>query len=419
MIKTYYQLEMKQLSPLRIGVGSDGITDSDILTDKRGFPFVPGSSIAGALRDRIDTKYEDIVFGFINGSAIQESRILVSDAVLYSDVQGSDVEVLARDGVGLDDWGMTISGSKYDFQVAECNCPFYCILETDGLDEDANGALEKVLAEIVKDGIQLGARTTRGYGDFEVAIKKMVFRFPEDVDKWIVFNPFSSNAFVDAESVNGISDVKNETRIRICFSVNDSINIRVKTTDYEVQDDGTKPDSVMLTNIKGHPIVPGTTWAGVFRHHMRDLVRDCHMDDEKSALLNVDRLFGMMPGKQDHTRSSIVFSESEIINGKDVTITRNALDRFTMAPRNSALYTVRCVQGGTGVLNMSINNKMLNGISRNMLEIAIMDLDLGILAIGGEKGVGRGRVSIDRIYINGEEYTTELKEHRLTIPEVR
>ena len=52
MKKVYYQLKMIQKSPLRVGNGDAEVTDSDLMLDGRGFPFIPGSSIAGVLREQ-------------------------------------------------------------------------------------------------------------------------------------------------------------------------------------------------------------------------------------------------------------------------------------------------------------------------------------------------------------------------------
>ena len=51
MKKVYYQLKMYQKSPLRIGSGENEITDSDLMIDGKGCPFIPGSSVAGVLRN--------------------------------------------------------------------------------------------------------------------------------------------------------------------------------------------------------------------------------------------------------------------------------------------------------------------------------------------------------------------------------
>ena len=53
MKKIYYKLSMYQKSPLRIGNGDSDNTDSDLMTDSRNLPFIPGSSLAGVLREQL------------------------------------------------------------------------------------------------------------------------------------------------------------------------------------------------------------------------------------------------------------------------------------------------------------------------------------------------------------------------------
>ena len=91
MKKVYYLLKMVAKSPLRIGADSNEETDSDLLVDGRGVPFIPGSSLAGALRSiESNVEMEKELFGYIkkateedDSSEAVESRILINDAILY------------------------------------------------------------------------------------------------------------------------------------------------------------------------------------------------------------------------------------------------------------------------------------------------------------------------------------------------
>ena len=59
----YIQIQLE--SPLNVASGEDEGTDADILLDFDGNPFVPGSSLAGAMRSYIgekDNEWE--LFGF-------------------------------------------------------------------------------------------------------------------------------------------------------------------------------------------------------------------------------------------------------------------------------------------------------------------------------------------------------------------
>ena len=128
MKKIYYELKLKQKSPLRIGNGDNGNTDSDLLLDGRGFTFISGSSVVGILRSMLPQEKADKVFGFIKGDVITESRILVSDAVLGADMKKEDITISVRDGIELDDWGVTKPESKYDFEVAETEKEYTCVV---------------------------------------------------------------------------------------------------------------------------------------------------------------------------------------------------------------------------------------------------------------------------------------------------
>ena len=59
----YIQLQLK--SPLSVSSGLDDITDSDVIRDGAGQPFVAGSSLAGAMRAYLGkAKNEDCLMGY-------------------------------------------------------------------------------------------------------------------------------------------------------------------------------------------------------------------------------------------------------------------------------------------------------------------------------------------------------------------
>ena len=71
-------------SPLCIGSGQDdGITDSLVLKNKQGKAFIPGTSLAGVLRDIVcshDSNLADLLFG--NLSDNRQSMINIDDVLL-------------------------------------------------------------------------------------------------------------------------------------------------------------------------------------------------------------------------------------------------------------------------------------------------------------------------------------------------
>ena len=419
MKKIYYELKLKQKSPLRIGNGDNGNTDSDLLLDGRGFTFISGSSVAGILRSMLPQEKADKVFGFIKGDVITESRILVSDAVLGADMKKEDITISVRDGIELDDWGVTKPESKYDFEVAETEKEYTCVLEWSGEDNDeVSEILEPLIRRNVKTGISAGDRTTRGYGAFAVEAKKREFQFPADIDKWISFKPFAPEAFKQEEKLQEEDVVDKDINIKITIRIDGSFSVRVKTSDYIELEDGTIPNSEPLMNRGNRPVIPGTTWAGCFRHHMRDIIRELKDIDQKTEMESLDLIFGKAAEAGKHQKSKILFSETEIEGGEKHVNTRNAVDRFTQAPKNTGLYTSVVWQGGTGTLHLCVKENAMSDFQKKLLAIALIDLDLGLMSFGGEAGVGRGRAEITGLSVNGVNQLNELKTLKTDFLEV-
>ena len=412
----YYKLILKQLSPLRISAGDAAETDSDVLRDKRGLPFVPGSSIAGVLRDMLETDKAGSIFGYINGNTIKESRIKISDAVLSNDTKVEDIRISTRDGVGLDEWGCAVKGSKYDFQIVECDKEYNAIIDYEtGEKEDIENVLDDLFGKIAAYDIRFGARTSRGYGLFKVVIRKKSFTFPGDAAKWLEFDPFEKDAFEVSDEIKPVKTVEEYDRVDIDFHIEGTFNIRVKSTKYEVEDDGTKPDSVPLMDMKGNAVIPGTAWAGAIRHHMCKLAKEYGLGEK---IADVNALFGKMPAGEDHKKSKIYFSETVLDTGSYVTVSRIALDRFTQAPRNGAVFTVKCLKGGKGSLNIRIRKGVMEHLFRQLLSAVIIDMDLGLVPLGGENNVGRGCLKIDKICLNDNTITDKLRAGSAELLEV-
>lgn len=414
MKKVYYQLKMNQVSPLRIGNGENDATDNDLMCDSRGIPFIPGSSIAGVIREKYEKligKDSNQLFGMIKGSDISESRILVSDATGSEGAVLTDYTITIRDGVGLDQWGVAIPGHKYDFQVVETKNPYFCVLEWSGDENEYLTEIEQgmdlLVKHLVKDGIQFGARTTRGYGKMQVEARRKQFNFPEEIEQWLAFDSFAEDAFLSGEEVFAEEMEKNGTFITIqaAVKVKGSFSVRVSMERIEKA-----PDSVALKNHDEKPVIPGTSWAGAFRHHMQEILGHILNESmgENSEETSLDLLFGK--NEAGHVRSGIYFGETVIEGGNPYHHTRNAVDRFTQAPKNTALFTDEFWQGGQGTLEIMIEKDKISKLQKQLLEVSLLDLDLGILTFGGAVGTGHGRVEISNLTVDGVDVTDKLKE---------
>ena len=436
MEKTYYELRLKALSPLRIGGGSAENTDTDILVDGRGIPFIPGSSLAGVLREMLpDEDIRKELFGDVeiaadagNKPGARASLILVSDAELADEKKEDSKKIKetedensflisVRDGIGLDEWGMVIRGAKYDFETAEVRGDFRAVLECNFEEPGQQAAMEQVLASAVSGGLHLGARTSRGYGRMTCTVRKRTFRFPEDTAAWLQFRPFADDAFKEGTEIVQPAPETNSDRtiIRLIFTLEGNLSIRVREANAEAREDGTNPDDVTIKNQNGNPVIPGTAWAGSFRHHMQDINRE--LAGEKLPETRIDRLFGKGQKGDDSTKSRLWFSESVIEGGEPVINTRNAVDRFTAAPTNGTLFTNEEWHGGQGELLIRYKTGDLSDSEKSLLAAAVMDLSLGMMTVGGGAATGRGIIKVQSVTVNGAEKTADIENFSFALQE--
>ena len=403
MKKIYYQCRLTQESPLRIGSGFGSATDSDVMKDSRGLPFIPGTSLAGVIRNQLPPDRRDAVFGSIK-PVIRDSLVMFSDAVLDA---GAKFRISQRDGVGLSDNGTAIKGAKYDFEVVECESPYTAVIEVaDTAADDDVAILESVFQKITAEKLSLGARTTRGYGLVSAEFRKKEFSMEGELEAWLVFDPFVSNAFPEDGKLEPARPADKADAAELCIEIGlqmeGSFTVRVNTTVLPKQDEKVAPDSSPLTAMAGRPTIPGTAWAGSFRHHMRHLAVSIGRSD---LLDDIDALFGKV--RNGKAKSKIRFSEAVIKGARFYTTTRTAVDRFTAAPRNQALFSEQVAQGGTAQLVIHLPGDTKPELLQ-LLAAALNDLHLRLLTVGGESGVGRGRCEITGLSVNGRDSTEKV-----------
>lgn len=420
MEKIYYQLLLTQKSPLRIGNAHSESSDSDLMLDGRGLPFIPGTSLAGVIRHIADKICkDDEILNDLFGNVIEateekySSRVLIGDAILGREVTKETIRIDKRDGVGLGEWETVEQKAKFDFQIAESKQPFCSVIEWTGDEtkkqKEITEIIEPIMQHLAAAGIQLGARTSRGYGDFLVEIRQMSFVFPKDLDRWLQFKPYERNVFDRANVITG-KRMDFFTEIRIDFVMTGSFSVRVNTAKTEIAEDGSVSDSIPLINHAGNPVIPGTAWAGVFRHHMHHLLRDVGVLEESQEMKEIDLKFGKAVLGKDNQKSGISFSETEIVDGKMESVVRTAIDRFTSMPRNAALFTGRVCTGGKGFLYIRYDKDSIKSDIKELLAACICDMHMGLVTVGGEASVGRGIMQITDVLVNGRSRFLQMEQ---------
>ena len=412
MMIRYYYCKLLQQSPLRLSNGDSDDTDSDLMLNLQGYPFIPGSALTGVLRDMLDQDEADLLFGCIDMKGRMESKAVVSDALLPEDIRPEDILITHRDGVGLNQYGTAKKSAKYNFQVAETDKPYTAIIELQCEPGDkADVILENLMKRTAGDGISLGARTTRGYGHMSVTVTCVSFSLDteESLKEWLAFDPFSDEAPETADkravTPDGTESAKPFLRISAELDFRGTFSVRVYSTKGSsptVKKKESVPDYAPLKNKDGCPVIPGTSWAGMFRHHILAMGKTLGL--EKDELDHLNQAFGV--SDETKTRSRIVAAETAVKGGNEKIVKRNAVDRFTAGPAHGALYCASVWNGGTGTVEIKINHfdREKDRLLAGLLLQSFKDIHLGLLTFGGEGGVGRGGASVTGLTVNGRDF---------------
>ena len=259
--------------------------------------------------------------------------------------------------------------------------------------------------------ITLGARKRRGYGQCKIE-KWSVTHFdltkPADLLAWLAYDrkdwkaasvqSKQSDKIADALGISlPDKDIRKTVTLDATFGLDSTLLIRSGFGD---ADSG--PDTVHLHSPrKGGrvPVIPGTSWAGVLRHRALKIARTIWGKDNPKCKELVEGMFGPSEVEEKHARASRVsIAESEVTKSTSLVQTRVKIDRFTGGAYESALFTEQPLVGNPDSevklkLSMRVpHNKEADPREVGLLLLLLKDLWTGDLPIGGESGIGRGRL---------------------------
>lgn len=107
------RIVVEAATPIAVGSGaSDVVTDSPVVKDINGLPYIPGTSLAGVIRHALDLgrrEDETNFFGYHDKDGGRGSRIIFTDAVM-----------IGKDGLAVD--GICQIDPSDDFMVGIKNC---------------------------------------------------------------------------------------------------------------------------------------------------------------------------------------------------------------------------------------------------------------------------------------------------------
>ena len=389
-----------------VGSGDDEGSDSDILRTGDGEVFIPGTSLAGICRSYLEESNKSIdidnIFGTIKNKEEKESSIIFYDAFATEKVYTA-----VRDSVRLER-RVSKSKCKFDYEIAEPKSTFDFRIEINYHDADVERKIcETIVSGFQKENIRIGAKTTRGFGVFSLDnVKYLSFDLneKEDMKRYIDFD--WKDVKDDFKLIDGEED-----EVYVSLESKLALESFIFIRDYATLDrvepvkDSKFVDAKTLTNRFGDVIIPGTAWAGVFRHHIGKVLEKAGYENKTQFL---DDLFGYQTKDDDigktkevpKSKSNIFFTET-MIKDEDIMMlnrTRTAVDRFSgSALQTGALFTGRVAykkeESGSKPICLKIKIKKDFAeleFAKNLINICFKDIENGYLTVGGNASIGAG-----------------------------
>lgn len=407
-----------------IGGGEENTSDSDVLRDRDGNVYIPGTSLAGVSRFFLETVGIDTndIFGKIDNEKDFESKIKFFDAFAVNEVSTS-----VRDSVRLVD-KISLDGSKFDYEIAETGAEFIFKIELDfdnsekkQIECDADKGEEMKICSYIINGfksgdIRIGGKTTRGFGVVNIQNIKYLqldLTKKEDMNTYINLDKNWSevNKELSDEELEKFKYDGDYETIERAFRLKSFLFIRDYGSTKKVEGEDSKfVDAETLTNAKGNPVISGPSIAGVIRSHCRQILEKVKYGDEKGRQEFINELFGYetevtedgkkVKENKKKIKSKVLVKECEL-DKKDIVFlnrTRTAIDRFSgSALQTGALFTgnIACKNDEKTPDKIIITIKIKNDfkdmkLAKSLINTCLDDLEEGLIAFGGNTGIGAG-----------------------------
>lgn len=414
--RIYIKGRLLLTSPLILGCGEDKNSNVDIVKDWEERPFIPGTSIAGALRHYLDEILpgEQELIKTVFGERKKDSTL--SLVVLHDafSLNSSENKINLRDGVKIDEITRTAKDKeKFEYEILESGVEFdfraeVVIREKHRQDfPKIENLIYIILSSLQEKKICFGAKTRRGFGmvelnNFDILLLNMD-SFEDDAGKWLEFdwNNFAGNKRMEDLTQDILTAESNIKQIKVDFSIPYTVLVRHYNAipDY--------PDSTHLS-CNGQGVIPGTSWAGVITHAIKDIARVLKKETEINEISK--EMFGFVdPKEKDYKKrakaSRVSINESIVKDNSIHAYTRNKVDRFTGGVVDSALFTE--APSYQGRVSLDITVKEAKDYEIGLLLLALKDIGQGIAPVGGGANIGRGILKREGISIGGKAVDCE------------
>lgn len=405
---------LELLSPAAFGSGdSDGLLDMLLLRDAvDNRPLLPGTSIAGALRNYLRQRKHgyranlatgadatEALFGGGKGNDEGSQSMLIVD-----DSRAEQPATIIRDGVRIDPQTRTAQDQKkFDYELLPAGTTFPLRLEllipTDADEHALLADLALALDGFTRGEIGIGIRKRRGFGQCKVAEWQVVrydLTTPTGLLAWLATGLQAPVAGVGGGKPVHLptaptDDARQQITLEATFVLASPLLIRST----EPLDNLDKQPDVIHIRSNGQPVIPGTSLAGALRARAQRILNTLGLKEDI-----LDNLFGHDMDKRPtkHTASRLLVAEATINSTPDYLVQqRVSIDRFTGGSYTAALFSEAPLTKGEVTLTIRIQSDPKHSPADCQRELGLLvlllkDLWLGDLTLGGTSSIGRGRL---------------------------
>lgn len=407
MITTQIRVRLRITSPWAVG-GTANIReeiDLPIQIDPRDQkPHLPGSSLTGSLRDHLGGQASDWLgpdpgeFGVSTDELNREkSRLRVLGTVLSGN---TTVSLYGRTAIDQTRKAADAGTLRVEQRVeADPSHPTEVAVY---LDHD--GDLDMELLDVFAGWHPvIGRHRTSGLGTgsvLEVTAFRVDLSQRDSLTWWLAersnwYDGGDPPAFVQATTKAGVESGLPSV-IDSSWTVRDPVHVGSGRSSAATIADGEDVNEMTLAEMRGSsdgPVIPGTSWKGLFRHRIERILTLCGAQESLKTDVR-DVLFGLSGTRDgDGGRGLLRFEDSRF--GATAPIVQRshvAIDRFTGGARKGALFTMKAVEEGAAFKLVIHSERTVPESLLNLVYHAVRDLHEGWAGIGHGAGRGYGRV---------------------------
>ena len=438
------RIVVEAAAPLNIGSGNKGIkSDSLIVRDVNGLPFIPGTTLAGLLRHSLSQEEQETLMGSqASGSSlvITEAKILDAGGTpvdglaqpenLNSNLLSRYVELPIRQHVRIGHRGAAVRHGKFDEEIVLKGTRFCFEIEFVADDKGQESKIKKLLSNLLSNTFRIGSGSRSGFGQIDVvSCKYRMLDLANDKERELYLAKSSS---LSQEWEGFVDDILEELKtLKPTSEAWVEYQLRLTPDDFFFFGSGYGNDAADMTYVRESYVawngnvatikekdevllVPASSVKGALSHrlafHYNRLVGNTIESLQERGLTPEDvtgknnpavkALFGSegeksarggeMIGKQ---RGNVLLSDvMELRATQPKLLNHVSIDRFTGGAIDGALFTEQVAYGGQQelpVITLFVRSDALQDEDiRQAWESALEDICKGMLPLGG--GVNRG-----------------------------